>query len=254
MSMHLAAYQSSITNDSALHQLTGVTDPILRASGNGFQVNPQLTKVGSLWLTGTSALRAQLQSQSLRAQPFPTFQPVNVGAANESPPRIADLWDSPLVLAAYEELDAFAAQNNATSSETETLFAIFFDSLNPRQSGQYLRARFTATTTLVANAWTAIVPAFDQALQVGTYAICGGWVFSTGGLAFRIVPASGPPYRPGGLMVQAPDGMIPEFQKPGRLGQWMTFDSLTPPELECFSVSADTAENGELYLLPIQLR
>lgn len=251
---HVAAYQSSIANDNALHQLTGILDAIMRQSGNGLQVNPALTKIGSLWMVGTSAVRVQVQSQSLRSQPFPTFQPVNIGTANENPPREADLWDYPLQLAAYEECDIFAAQNNSTSAETQTVFVVFTDGALGGVSGNLLRAHFTASTTLTANAWSAIVPSFDQALRVGTYAIVGGWVRSAGGLAWRVVPASGTPFRPGGMMTQAADGMIPQWQRPGRLGAWMQFDSLTPPELELFSGSADTAEDGELYLVPLQLR
>src|SRR5579884_2131211 len=113
MAFHIAVYDSSIANSGALIQLAGATDAILRPSGSGFIVPPNLNKVGLVYGVGASLQRVQLQASSIRNNPFPTFIPVNVAATPPVLPRVHEMWDSPIVLAPYDELDAFGSQAGA---------------------------------------------------------------------------------------------------------------------------------------------
>jgi hypothetical protein len=249
---HTSAYYSTVANDNALHQITAVADSILRPSGNGLQIPSSIRKLIGVVGIGVTATRFQFQAPSLRDQPYPTIMPANIGTKAESPPRWQSFLSNPFTLDAYEELDAYAANNNGVSGSYAQYAGIWLCDTPPvPATGRVLKVRWTGTTTLTANAWSAVTPTFDQSLQVGQYAIVGGWTQSAGALLFRIVPASGSVYRPGGVAGQTFDDMGLEGQRDGRWGQWMTFDSLTPPNIEILSSSADTAESGVLDLIQL---
>src|SRR5258708_28769824 len=107
MKFHLEAYSSSIaTGTTPLLQVNAVHSNIYPKTGQGFLVQ-QLNQVMMAAMQGTGAIRAQLQSASLRKNPFIDLVPVNRGALYESPARFADFSDAPLQVRANEELDAF---------------------------------------------------------------------------------------------------------------------------------------------------
>lgn len=250
---HVAMYSSVIgAVGTALQQITGISDPIARVSNLGLLVPPSMRYIAYVAGVGTQQNRIQLQSPSLRVQPFPTFIPVNISTGQfDSIPRDHNMWDNPLAVDPYEELDVFAAQSTGAAA-TQSIAVIFADSIAAPVKGNFIRAHWTGTTTLTAGAWTACNITFDQALQVGNYAVVGGWSNSATGLAWRIVPPSGNVNRPGGLITTgSSDGMVNPIFRSGRLGQWMNFNSLTPPQIEFFATSADTAESGVLDLLAL---
>lgn len=250
MSMHVLAFDSSI-NSATLTQQNGVADQIVPASSNGYQVPGQLNKVGCVWSQGTTLVRTQLQSPALRNQPFPIFQPVNVGAQSMSPVRAAYLWNAPLVLNPFDELDSFA--NNAAGGAVHLRsFVILFDTPPVPVNGPFLRVYWSSTTAVTAGAWSAIPITLFSSLTVGNYAIVGATAFSATGLAFRVIPSSpGTVFRPGGNMGVANSDMMLTGQDNGGWGTWLTFNSLTPPQLELFCIANDASYYGELILLPM---
>src|ERR1700675_3097698 len=160
--MHILAFDSSI-NSASLTQLASVADQMVPKSSSGSQTPATLNKVGCVWFQGATVGRGQLQSPALRNQPFPTFDPVNIGVKTMSPVRAAYMWDQPLVLNPFDELDAFAT-NAAGGAEHDRAFAILFDNMPQKISGPFLRVRWTSSTTLGAGAWTACPITFDTAL------------------------------------------------------------------------------------------
>ena len=248
MSMHILAFFSSI-NSATLTQQASVADQIVPKSSSGYQV-PPLNKVGLVFGIGTTLAQLQLQSPALRSQPFPTFRPVNIGAKTMSPVRAAYLWQTPLVLNPFDELDSFG--NNAAGGAVNLFsFVTLFDTPPQRINGPFLHVTFTATIPASTTAWQSgpIVPAV--ALSVGNYAIVGCSAFSASGMAFRIIPTMGSNFRPGGNMGLINSDQFLDGQLNGGWGQWTTFNSITPPQIECFCLSGDTAIAGELTLLPM---
>lgn len=172
----------------------------------------------------------------------------------------------PIPLKPTEEFDIFATQN-AAGAQTEYCLAMFsngrLDPLpvqvnppgikdSPAMPGRYFTVHWTATTTLTAGGWTQVQPNFDQALYAGFYALVGARAFSATGLFFRMFPAMGPKWRPGGVCVNAYDQLDPFGQRyissfaetPGGWGVWLTFYQNVPPQVEFFATAADTAEEG----------
>jgi hypothetical protein len=284
MPFHSEGFASSIaTGANTFAQVNYISAGALlpRAGANGMQVSFELPKLA--FVAGVSANLVHIRPLAPSFHRFPPFtlSPNNRGTAFASPPRVWDFFIQPLPMLPTEELDIFATQNACAAQTPQVFiqvtdgpilprtFAIFPPGIerNPRQPGRFTIAHATATGTLTANAWTAITPAFDTVLPAGSYAILGMRAFSANALWARIAPAMGPKWKPGGLAVQAYD----QFDAPGQRaiplmgyviapwGIWYTFYQNVPPNVEFYSVGADTAEEiwfdllfmGENLLAPI---
>jgi len=265
---HLELYSSSIASGAnAFAQVTYFTpDNIIPKLVSGAQVSPDLPNLHSLFGVSAHLVHLRPQANSMLPFPYPTLSPNNRGAAFESPPRIWDFSSAPIPLKPTEELDIFATQN-AGVAETVYVAVQFSDnkrpsfpiSINPRAAadnpatpGRFFSAHWTSATVLTAGAWTQVQPAFDQALYAGFYALLGVRTFSATGLFFRMFPAMGPKWRPGGICVNAYDQLDPVNQRafqqgyPTSLGwgPWLDFYQNVPPQVEIFATGADTAEEG----------
>lgn len=250
---HTSAYQSTITNANTLQQLTEIPDSILPASGSGL-LSSTLAFLMALGLVGTSATRGQFQAPSLRDYGNVDLDPVNIGTAWESPPRLDDLSMKPIPLAMSEEWDAFGAQNNGAASEVSSMFVWSSDGkMDPFPAKKIVQIFWSASITLVANKWSIIQMTLAQPLYPGNYAIVGARALSAGALAFRFVPSGNPqstPWRPGGVAVQTDDALDPPKQRKGGWGKWLDFTNVSVPQIEMFSTSADTSERGIIDIIP----
>jgi len=264
---HLELFSSSNTSSGAntfVQQTYFTPDNILPKQVNGLQVSPDLPNLHSVMGVGVSMVHVRAQANSMLPFPYITLGPNNRGTAFESPPRCWDFSKMPLPLKPTEEFDIFSSQNSG-GSETEYIAVQFCDgpgtplavTVNPQAltnspatPGRFFTAHATASTTLTAGGWTQVQPAFDQALYAGYYALVGARCFSATGRFFRMFPAMGPKWRPGGICVQAYDAIdmfnqryqSPYGQIPGGWGVWLTFYQNVPPQVEFFATSADTAE------------
>jgi hypothetical protein len=272
---HLELFSSSLSTGTAnaFQQLTYVAaDAVLQKLVNGMQVSPQLPKIMAIMGVGANLVHVRAQAPSMLPLPYITLSPNNRGSAFESPPRIWDFSGNPIALRLTEEFDIFATQNSG-GAQTEYVGVLFTDGVRipppPVRSGPtingdggFFTLHGTATTTLTAGAWTN-VPAsaitFDQPLPAGSYALVGMRAFSATGLFFRLFPQYTPLWRPGGICVQAYDAMdpfnqrfLPEYGPVGfGWGQWLNFFSNTPPGVEFFATSADTAEEVFLDVIKV---
>jgi len=114
---------------------------------------------------------------------------------------------------------------------------------------------WTAATTLTATAFTAITPIFDNGIPSGTFAIVGSRQLSAGALYHRYIPRGGLPYRPGFPSSQAQDGYAFSGDRytddiPNQ-GIVLQFNNVTIPQIEVFSVSADTTEEGYIDMIQV---
>ena len=251
---HTSAFFSSIANDGALHQLSEVPDSILPASGEGL-LSSQLSYLMALGFVGTSAARGQFQAPSLRDYGNLDVEPVNIGTVWESPPRFDDFIMKPIPLAQSEEWDAFGAQNNATTAENNYCFLWSSDgNITPLPPKKIVQIHWTASITLALGEWSLMQVTLAQPLTAGTYALVGARTKSAGCLAFRFVPSGSPQgnnWRPGGIGVQTADQLDWPRQRKGGWGTWLQFTNTTIPQIEMFSVSADTSEEGIIDIIPL---
>jgi len=251
---HMALYSSSIANGTVLLQVTNVADPIIATSGLGFLINAQLPYLWRASAVGTNLTRFQLTSATLRNYAPFDASPVNVGTALESPLRYLDFSDAPIRFEGVEELDVFAVQSNAGAQRVTC--AVWFSDGPPKPiNGRCFTMHWTASTTLTANAITTITPVFDNGIPSGTFAIVGSRQISAGALFHRYLPRGGSPFRPGFPSAQAQDGYafdgsrytdyVPNF------GEALRFNNVTIPQIDVFSVSADTTEEGYIDMIQV---
>ncbi len=271
---HSELFTSSIGTSGAgnLQQLTySSTSSVLSKQNNGVQVSIELPNIMFAVGIGTSLCNMRLQANSMLPLPYVTLAPNNRGGVSESPPRVWDFSAQPIPLIPTEEQDVFVSQNSG-GAETEYVLVTYCSgppspipvSTNVTRvsnlippTGRYIAARWTATTTLTAGAWTQVQPIFDQALLAGYYALVGARCMSATALFFRMFPQVTPLWRPGGIAVQSYDAMDPPNQRymdsfglpQIGWGTWLTFYQNTPPSVQIFAVSADTAEEGEFDLI-----
>lgn len=263
---HVELFSSSIaTGANTFGQVTYFTvDSVLQPLVNGVQVSATLTYLMALAGVGPNLVHVRAQSPSMLPFPYNAYSPNNRGGGFESPPRIWDLSTAPLPLKMTEELDIFATQNSG-GNETEYILVFFSDGqktapaatpnpagivLNNMMPGRVFTVHSATTTTVVGGAWTQVVPALDQTLPAGQYALLGARAYSASGLFFRMYPQIQPLWRPGGLAVQAYDAMDPPNQRffqqgsasTGGWGQWLTFYQNTVPKVEFFCLNNDTAQ------------
>jgi hypothetical protein len=243
----LEYYKSSVAS-GALNQVTSVYSGVTPTLNSGFQV-PVLNQLGGIYLVSAHALRSQIQAPSLRTQPYPDFVPVNRGTAFESPTRGADLMRYPIPLNYTEEVDFFAA-----TGTTETMYGVILLSdgpVNPTPAAGVRTVHATSTTTLTAGAFTTVALTLDQALPAGMYSLIGARVYSATGLFFRVIPAMGPLWQPGGIAVQTYDQLTPDGQRYGGWGTWLQFQQNVLPSINLFATAADTAQEAWLDLVKI---
>lgn len=249
---HTSAFSSSITNGSVLTQITEIPDSILPASGSGL-LSAGLSHLHAIGFVGATCVRGQFQAPSLRDYGNMDIEPINVGTTWESPPRIRDFSMRPVPLAMSEEWDLFAANSGAGAAIESGFLWSSNGMLDPFPPKKIVQIRWTAAITLVANAWSLLQLTLAQPLYPGQYAIVGARTKSAGGLAFRFVPAgnpSGAAWRPGGICTQAVDGLDHPQQRQGGWGKWLDFTNVTVPQMEIFSLSADTSEEGIIDIVP----
>ncbi|HEY2104312.1 MAG TPA: hypothetical protein VGH29_00915, partial [Candidatus Binataceae bacterium] len=236
---HVELFTSSIaTGANTFAQVNYVqADAILPKLVNGVQVAPQLAKV--MFVAGVSANlgHVRIQAPSMLPYPYPTLDPNNRGTAFESPPRIHDLRDRNIQLAATEEFDVFATQNAAGAQSPLVLVGFWDGVLAQKPTGRYFSVHWTAAQTLTANAWTQVTPVFDQGLPAGFYSMVGARTFSATALFHRMFPAMAPLWRPGGIAVQSYDQLDEPNARghdilalgPGWWGEWLRFYQNVPP-------------------------
>lgn len=250
---HMSAYSGSIANDGALHQLTETPDAILPPAGLGL-LSSTLTYLMALAYVGPSLQRGQFQAPSLRDYGNVDTDPINIGTAFESPPRVDDFASKPIPVAATEEWDAFAAQDNAMDSELEVAFVWSSNgTLDPFPNKKVVQLRWTASQTLIAEQWSLVNLTPSQPLTSGQYALIGARCLSAGLLGFRFVPSGSPVganWRPGGIGVQAEDQLDHPRQRRGGWGKWLDFTNTTIPAMELWSLTDDTSEEGVIDIVP----
>jgi hypothetical protein len=258
---HVELFSSSIA--SAANTFAQVNyvqaDAILPKLVNGVQVAPGLPRV--MFVCGVSAnlVHLRIQAPSMLPFPYPTLDPNNRGTGLESPPRIHDLRDRNITLAPTEEFDVFGTQNAGAAQVINALVGFWDGTLYQKPIGKYFSVHWTAAATLVPGAWTLVTPIFDQGLPAGYYAMIGARSYSAGALFHRMFPAMTPLWRPGGPAVQAYDQLDPpnarghdiESLGPGWWGEWLRFYQNVPPQVEIYSTTADTAEEGFFDLVQI---
>jgi hypothetical protein len=244
---HLAAATVSI-GQTANTALTPISDQVLTINGNFFML-PNDMKLQAAFAMSTTLNRARLNVPSLRLVALPQIRPIMTGNAGPTDPSVQDLRGIPLTIPGLENFGVDATSDLGMGNEQcwGTLWLSNGD-LTPAPAGELITIRFTGTTAAVANTWTDITMAPDDALGEGDYAIVGGDWVSASAIAFRLI-LNNQTERPGGLGIAAIGSRAWYPQYGGGMGTWGRFRSTALPRFQALCRTTDNAHTCFLQVV-----
>jgi len=235
----LVAFTES--QDSAvLANIAAVADPHVRVVGDDIYVPGALPNLAGFHFCGANFTMGQIASPSLRRVVNIDVDQADLADEPGSPPNFHNRFANPLPMEGDENVNTLMAEDAAGASRVNAL-VWFSDGPVTPVTGPIYTVRATGATTLVANTWTNGALTFTQTLPKGTYDIVGMRAQSAGLRAARLV-ISGLSWRPGCIGCDADSDLDAPAFRHGMIGVWGTFTHLTPPTVDFFSASADTAE------------
>lgn len=253
---HLAGFLEDIDPAGAFVRIAALQDDRLFTQGDDLRV-PDLRHVVALagGADGVVAPRFRLDAPSLNAMVRYEVAPLNsqdaAAVEPDSPQKVVDLRDTPIILAVDELLQCELLSNPAAAQD-QWLMIWFADGPIQRVTGNNMfTLRLTGSTTLVANVWTAVVPTADDNLPSGTYQIVGMRPDSLGCVAGRIIFHTANQNRPGALGVDTVLDLQHDMFRHGGMGILGEFPFTQLPTFEFLSVIADTVETVHLDLIKI---
>lgn len=253
MGFTTVAFSQSQDEGGVLLPVAGVPDQSIRINGNDVVVPPEMNKlVGALACIGTTGVRAQLVSPSLRRTNPYDIRPFVLGLfpTTLEPANFHPL--SPVSLETNEPLDCNVHADPA-AAEQQSVVAWLADGPLAPVAGKIIRARFTWTAALVAGVWANAPIVFPDGLPVGIYSIVGAYMVAATAVVARFVPV-GAKWRPGFPVAQTAAGLMDDTFRFGNLGKWCDFDQVTPPSLDVLSSAAagSATYTGVVDLIPAQ--
>lgn len=244
---HVVAFSESQDPGGATVNVAGVTDGSVKVAGDYIYVPEFAPKlVGAVAYAGTTGVYCRLNSPSLRRVNPWYITPI----AQELYPaaNVIGCINSNIV-APLEPNEALEAEinSNPAAAEQNTIVAFLADqNLSPVQGRMYT-IRASITLALVAGAWASSAITFEDNLPVGNYKIVGAQLVADVAVAFRFQPIGGY-HRPGGIASADEDLTDKNLFRYGKLGEWMTFNTQTPPNVEVLSSAAAGAATYYIYI------
>jgi hypothetical protein len=248
-------YAQSIDQAGAWSRMNALADPTITVASPEIVV-PSLNKLilAAAGISSATVINgARFDAPSIRDIVRPNVQPVNLIAAADvtpnDPARVLDRRFNPLTLNPGENVEGWTIGDPAAAHWQWLLGWLADAPIAPIAAGAEIQsARFTATTTLVADQWTNAAISFDDQLAVGHYQVVGLRAEAAGLICARLF-FKGFAWRPGALGCLTPQMYGNDVFRNGNLGVYGEFDSVAPPTIDFLSISADTAEYGILDLI-----
>jgi hypothetical protein len=250
--IHTTGFYASVDPGAAYTAIAAlVPEPQIFVSGNDVHV-PDTTPLvifaaGGIASGGNSNFR--LTAPSLRGVTRFFGAPINGLADADSvlsdPQAVVDRTEAPLPFVPREVINCEI--NSDPTAVRKQWVLVWFADAAPQQftGGKVYTARATGTTTLTLGQWTACPITFDDAMPIGTISVVGLRARSSNIIAARIAFV-GQWNRPGALGVTTAKYTQSPVFRAGNLGVWGTFTVDSIPQIEVFSLAADTAETFEL--------
>lgn len=236
---HTVVYRGTVGATS-----NNVSIPIIPGSGDTVQNNmffpSEDMSMIAAYAMGANMSRIRVVTPSLQAVAPYYLNPFVNAAAVPTNPNFDWELQSPIPLAFAEQIDV-QSSNSAGAGETHTAVLFFQRGASRIPAGKKYRTRATGTTTLNAGAWTVVTPTFEATLPNGVYEVIGLiYVGATAVAARLIFPDL--PWRPGVLGRVAVGNRDPYQLLENRIGSFGKFRTFALPQVECFAIAADTAQ------------
>lgn len=245
--MHnLVACYASVAQNSALVNLTPVTDPIVTVQNSRF-IFPFDIQIGCVLGNIVTGSRMRINTPSLRNIALPEVYPIKTTAGNGSnPPLFGPTWGE-LTVPMNDEFGFDVSRAGAAAADC---FAglWYTRSYTPAPSGPVINLRATYSITLTLGTWVAAAMVFDQSLPFGRYAVVGMQNLCTSCMLARLAFPGQTQYRPGVPSGETyGDYINPQLFRSGNFGLFGEFNSTAQPLIECLGYVAG-AQTGVAIL------
>lgn len=240
---HLAAFSSSQIG-AANQQMAALSDDILNIQNSNFLAQQDLQLLFAAAMS-VSISRVRLNSPTMRQVAPKYIRPLIAAVIPGTNPNVDLELTHPFVLKGLEEITCEFTHTNAMAERGTAIIGVA-DRVMPAPTGPVYPLRVTSTTAAVANVWSTIALTFEQALPAGNYAVVGGELQSTNGIAFRLI-FDVQPFRPGYLMHSAitQRNAFETYEWP--FGVWGNFRTTNLPRCQVLCNGADAAFEGYLH-------
>lgn len=215
---------------------------------NAHVIIPKPMKLLAAWAGAASLTQARFNSGSIRQVNPLYIRPTELAVLPSSNGPLASWFDNPFNIVGPEELILEVGDSNAAGEKVKALAWISDGQITPAPAGSAYWLKFTSTTAAVIDAWTQLAIAFETSLPLGNYAVLGAHLFSTNGVAFRLI-FDNMYWRPGALMGQAAQHRQRDEFTNGTLGLWGVFNTISLPRVEVLCNVADAVFTGWLKVV-----
>jgi hypothetical protein len=255
------AFYESRAGVAALDNVAGLADTHVAVAGDNITVPPRWNQILAAWAGMSNAadvlVAARLSAPSMRDKTLldlVNLEAIAAGGTLEpsSPTPINVYTNKPIQLVSGEFLNALQESDGTTAANLCTAIVLLGDGdySNPYAGMPVQTVRGTGTTTLTANAWSAVTITLDQQLAAGRYAIIGMRAQSAGAKAARLILQE-TPARPGVIAYDSNADIEHPMFRNGNLGVFGSFIHSAIPQVEFLSLSGDTAETIFLDIVKI---
>jgi hypothetical protein len=209
---------------------------------------------------GLTVSRMRFQLPHLLPYGRPSIRPIEQAASPSSRPQLAELWRDTFLIKGNEPV-VVQRTNTTGVAEVDICAVTVGDGNYTIPPGDCYTLRYTKAITPTLLTWTpsgSII--FDDNLTPGRYSVIGGDMgFGSGGIWRVIFPgpplagASMSPIRPGAIGNTTLASQGTRWTRWGLLGEFGQFESLAPPQIDFFWISATAFNEGYLDLVPVRL-
>lgn len=234
----ILAYGQAVAALNSLVQLPALADPAFVPQNSNFIFYEPYRIIG-LYGHGVSLTALQLFDTTWNSLNVPQIYPVDLSLNIPANPNVLDYRQYPLDIPMNEQIQVQASNNLAMGTESEALLMWITPPSDPRtippppppygNMGR-IRALFTTTIALTANAWSPdAAVTVPNLIKGGTYCVVGCQLVAARGVAVRINFPRAPLYQgrklfPGDLCTAA-YGNVPSKLGPQAWGPWGYFDT-----------------------------
>lgn len=247
------AYSENVNAGGVFNAITPVQDSSATVGQNGFIVNEKFRFIfGAIACVGNNAAaRARIIAPSLRPLGYPEIAPVSLALV---PTVQSESTIYPQAMIGLIPSEQVSIEQNATPGAAEQVSAAIFLADGPLAgvSGEMLHIPFSWTATLVAGGYTSAIPALDDALPQGVYAIVGSRLVVAAGVIHRYILPNDK-HRPGAPCVANTASLDVYHWRHGALGEWGTFTNVELPQIEVLgsAVVANATYRGVMDLIKV---
>lgn len=249
--IHLIAWEQLVDPGGAFQGLNVVREEALFASGIDIRVPSLLPNIvgEAALINDASAVRAEIQSPSLRTLANLDVEPITAAATFANPAGVNFHPENPVPVVPDEALNFFVQSDPAAPALHYGLVWLS-DGKGQPVTGRMFSVRFTSAIQQVAGVWVNGNITLGQVLPAGSYQVVGMRVRSADAVAARLLFVGQVP-RPGVPCVTSLGGVDNYFQRFGRLGVFGEFPHTTPPTMDILGGVA-AVQTGILDLIKVK--